>query len=98
MAGRGFEAHALAGFGQLAGRDALGRYAVGLEVAFQLRQRPVVTHLEGVEVHAGALGLLEDEAVVVALVQALEEGPAGPVVASHGLQAHDVGVETDGFV
>ena len=98
VAGRCLEAHALTGLGKVVGGDAFGRDAVGVQVAFQLGQRLLVAHLEAVEVHAGAIGLFEDEAVVVTLVEALEEGPSGLVIVAHGLEAHDLGIEADRFV
>ncbi|MPN43238.1 hypothetical protein SDC9_190797 [bioreactor metagenome] len=72
VAGGQREAHALAGFQQFAGRDAAGGDAIGVEVLFQLVERCAAIDLEGKEVDAGAVGLTQDHAVMIALVPGLE--------------------------
>ena len=96
VAGGDLEAHAFAGFQHLAGGDALGLHAVGLQLAIEVVQRGLIQHLEAEEVEPGAVGLAQHDAVVVALGAGLEVRPALGV-ATHGLQAHDLGVPLDRF-
>lgn len=97
MAGGQLEAHTLAGFQQLAGGDAGGGQAVGLEVGVELLEGGLVEHLEAEEVDPGAVGLADHVAVVVALVPALEVDATLRVAAGFH-QAQHVAVEADAFL
>ncbi|MNY22984.1 hypothetical protein D3C86_1566270 [compost metagenome] len=96
VAGGQFEAHALAGFQHVAGRDAGGGQAVGLQVGIQLLEGGLVEHLEAEEVETGAVRLADHVAVVIALVPALEVDAALRIAPGFH-QAQHVPVEADAF-
>lgn len=86
------EAQALAGLQHLAGGDAACLDATRVQTALELVQRSLVQHAVADEVHAGAVGLAQHDAVVVALVPGLEVDTALRVFARFH-QADDVAVE-----
>ena len=98
MPGRDGEAQALAGFRMLTGRNPLQVLAqpARLDVLGQLFQRGFGVHLPAHVVHAGLVGLAQDDAVVVMLVPGLEEHALLLVVARDFLQAKDVAIVLHG--
>ena len=97
MAGGQGEAYPLAGFQQLAGGNPFGGDAKGLQVTFELVEGGPVADLETDVVHAGPVGLTEDQAVMVALVPGLEVHPARRVAAGFHQPQH-LAVEIDALL
>jgi len=92
VAGRQREAHAAPGFKEVARREA-GRGDAGLgKLCLEGIERRFVADLEAEEIDPGALGLAQHDAVVIALVPALEIDPARCVSAGFH-QAQNIAVE-----
>jgi hypothetical protein len=96
VAGGQREAHALAGFQQLAGRNALGGDTVGVEILFQLGQGRIAIDLEGEEIDTGGIGLAQDHAVVIALFPGLEINAALGIATGFDQTQH-LGIEINAF-